>query len=53
MKLGFSLQFFQKYSHIKLHESPFRGSRVVPLVQTDGQFTNAPKNVKNKELSTS
>jgi hypothetical protein len=36
MKLEFSQQFFEKYSHIKFHENPSSGSRVVPHGQTEG-----------------
>ena len=52
MKLEFSRQIFEKYSNIKFHENPSRGSRVVPCRRTDGQtwrivafrsFSKAPK----------
>jgi len=35
MKLEFSLQYFEKYSHIKFHENPSNGSRVVTCGRTD------------------
>jgi len=38
MKLDISLQAFDKWSHIKLHENPSSGSRVVPYGMTDGQM---------------
>jgi hypothetical protein len=52
MKPEFSRQIFGKYSNIKLHENPSRGSRVVPYGRTDiteltvalRNFVNAPKN---------
>jgi len=31
----FSRQIFEKYSNIKFHENPSRGSRVVPRGRTD------------------
>jgi len=37
MKLKFSQQMLEKYSHIKFHKNPSSGSRVVPRGQTDGQ----------------
>ena len=35
MKLEFSLQVFEKYSHIKLHENPLSGSRGAPCGRMD------------------
>ena len=43
MKREFSGQIFEKYSSIKFHESPSRGSRVVPCWRTDGQTTYMAK----------
>jgi len=37
MKLEFSGQMFAKYSHIKIHDNPYSGRRVVPYGQTDWQ----------------
>jgi len=37
MKLGFSRHVFEKYSNIKFHENPTRGSRIFPCGQTDGR----------------
>lgn len=41
MKLEYSRQFFKKFSNIKFHKYPFRGSRVVihrqVETQTDGR----------------
>jgi len=31
----FSRQIFEKHSHIKFHENPSSGNRVVPCRQTD------------------
>jgi hypothetical protein len=42
MKIEFSLQIFEKYSNIILHENLFSGSRVAPFVRTDGQ-TDMPE----------
>ena len=51
----FSAHFLKKYSHIKFHENPSSGSRVVPCGRTDthdeanGRFRNfakAPKKTK-------
>jgi hypothetical protein len=36
MKLEFSLQIFEKYLHVKLHENPSKGSRVAPCGRKDG-----------------
>ena len=36
MKLEFSRQIFEK-SHIKFHQNPSSGSRVVPCGRTEGQ----------------
>jgi hypothetical protein len=52
MTLEFSQQVLEKCSHIKLHEYPSRGKRVVPRERTDmtkltvgfRNFANAPKN---------
>jgi hypothetical protein len=38
MELEFSTRILEKYSNIKLHESPCSGSRVVPCVRTDRQL---------------
>jgi len=35
MKLVFSQHIFEKYSHIKFHENPSIGSRVLPCGRTD------------------
>jgi len=35
MKLEHSRQILEKYSNIKFHENPSRGSRVVPCGPTD------------------
>jgi len=35
MKIKFSLDIFEKYSNIKFHEYPSRGSRVIPCGQAD------------------
>jgi hypothetical protein len=35
MELEFSQQIFEKYTNIKFHENPARGSRVVPCKRTD------------------
>jgi len=35
MKPEFSEHIFEKYSHIKFHENPSSGSRVVPCGRTD------------------
>jgi hypothetical protein len=53
MRLGFSLQIFEKYTNIECHENPFIGSRVVPCGRTNGPtdmtmlivafFANAPE----------
>jgi len=51
MKLGFSRQFFEKYSTIKFHENPSSGSRVLPcqrtcmtnLIVAPCNFANSPK----------
>ena len=43
MKIGFSLQFCEKYSNFKFHENPSSGSRAVPCGQTDRQRTNVTK----------
>jgi hypothetical protein len=53
MKLDFSLQILEKFSNIKLHESPSSASRVIPCGLTDmtnlivafRNFTKAPKNL--------
>jgi len=37
MKLEFSGQIFDKYSHTKSHENPSSGSRVVPCGRADGR----------------
>jgi hypothetical protein len=37
MKLEFFGQVFEKYSNIKFHENPSRGSQVVLCGRTDGQ----------------
>jgi hypothetical protein len=37
MKLESSWQIFEKYPHIKFHENPSSGSRLVPCWRTDGQ----------------
>jgi len=37
MKLEFSLQFYEKYSNIKLHDNPFSASRVIPCRQKYGR----------------
>jgi hypothetical protein len=52
MKLEFSLQIFAKFSDVKFHENPSRGSQVVPCRQTNTtklivasrNFSNASKN---------
>jgi hypothetical protein len=57
MKLEFSVQIFEKYSHIKFHEHPFSGSRVVPRERTDMKkvivsfrnFVNAPGMLQSDE----
>ena len=36
MKLEFSRQIFEKFTNIKFHENPSRGSRVVPCGRADG-----------------
>ena len=36
MKFELSQRIFEKYSNIKFHDNPFRGSRVVPYGRTDG-----------------
>ena len=41
MKLEFSWNIFEKYSHIKFHENPLSGSRAVPFGQTVGQTDTA------------
>ena len=60
MKIEFSLQIFEKYSSIKLHENLSSENRVVPCGRTDGHrqidktklivafrnFTKPPKNVQ-------
>jgi len=63
MNLEFSKQIF-KNTHIKFHENPFSGSRVVPRVQTDRHtdmteliasfcnFANAPNKKVQTELMT-
>jgi hypothetical protein len=38
MKLEFSVQIFEKYSNIKLHENLSSGSPVVPYGQMAGQM---------------
>jgi hypothetical protein len=38
VKLEFSRQSFEKYSDIKFHENPSKGSRVVPCGQTDRHY---------------
>jgi len=54
MKLEFSRQIFEKYSNIKFHENPLRGSRDVACGQRDGQdevvFGNFEKEPKNIEV---
>ena len=35
MNVEFPRQIFEKYSHVKFHENPPSGSRVVPCGQTD------------------
>jgi hypothetical protein len=57
MKLEFSGQIFGGNLHIKFHQNPYSGSRVVACGQTEGQadmtkltvafrnFANAPKNL--------
>jgi len=50
MKAGFSLQIFQKYPNIKVHDNPSCGSRDFPCGQTDGHdesFRNFAKTPKN------
>ena len=37
MKLELSRHIFEKYSHIKFHENPSSGRRVVPCGRTGGQ----------------
>jgi len=37
MNLEFSRQIFEEHSHIKFHENPPSGSRVVPCGRTDRQ----------------
>jgi hypothetical protein len=52
MKLGFSGQIFEKYSHIKFHEIASSGSRADGQTDRDRKkltvafrnFANAPKN---------
>jgi hypothetical protein len=52
MKLEFSRQIFEKFSHIKFDENPLNGSRAFPCGQTDmtkpivafRDFAKAPKN---------
>jgi len=62
MKLEFPRRIFKKYSNMKFHENPSRGSRVVPRGRMDGRtdgrtdvtmltlafrnFSNAPKKIK-------
>ena len=54
MTLEFSRHIFEKLSNIEFHETPSRGSRVVPCGRTDNttltvvsrNFANAPKNAK-------
>ena len=53
MELEVSRQIFEKYSNIKFHENPFRGSRDIACGQKDGHnevvFRNvmtAPKNIE-------
>jgi hypothetical protein len=53
IKLEFSQQIFENYSHIKFHENPSSGSRFVPCEQTNitklivafRNFANAPQNI--------
>jgi len=37
MKFEFSRKIFEKFLHIKFHENPSSGSRVVPCGRTDGR----------------
>jgi len=55
IKLEFSRHIFKKFSHVKFHENPSCGSRVVPCGRTDAhdvangrfsQFRNAPNKTK-------
>ena len=54
MKLEFSLQIFEKYSNIKFHENPFRGSRGVACGQKEGHdedfFRNFTKALRYIEV---
>jgi hypothetical protein len=53
MRLEFSPQSFEKYSNIKFHSNPSKGSQAVPCRQTDMKklmlashnHENTPKNV--------
>ena len=47
MKLGFPLQFLEKYTIIKFHENPSSGSRVVLWGRTDG-WTNRYDEAKSR-----
>jgi hypothetical protein len=37
MKIKFFQQILEKFSYIKFHENPFRGSRAVSYGRKDGQ----------------
>ena len=59
-KLEICRQIFKEYSHIKFHENPFCGNRVVPYGRTDRRtetdmtklinafrnYGNAPKDIR-------
>ena len=51
MKLEFSRQIFEKYSKIKFHEDPPRGTRIIPCEWTDGHDEAKCRRAKKKNVS--